>query len=131
METPDRSQSQDFDRLPSGSLRERFADAMRFWEPGRAIYNCVLSAVSILWFATAWSHFRPAFTLSSLLRLALLALLANICYCAAYLVDIPMQYSAVAAIWSRRRRGLWLMGTLLAVVVASYWINDEIYPFVR
>jgi hypothetical protein len=31
----------------------------------------------------------------------------------------------LAAIWSRRRWGLW------AIVVANYRIADEIYPFLR
>jgi hypothetical protein len=41
-----------------------------------------------------WPHFRGAFTWPSLLVLFVLAVLANVCYCAAYLVDIPLQYSA-------------------------------------
>jgi len=69
-------------------------------------------------------------TLSSLF-LTVLALLANVCYCAAYLVDIPMQRSALCAVWGHRRWGLWLVGTLFAVVVENYWIADEIYPIVR
>lgn len=63
--------------------------------------------------------------------MSVLALLANVCYCAAYLVDIPTQYSSVGAIWRRRRWGLWLMGMLFAIVLENYWIADEIYPFVR
>jgi len=60
-----------------------------------------------------------------------LALLANVCYCAAYLVDIPMQGSPLSITWRRRRWGLWVIGTLFAIVVENYWIADEIYPFVR
>jgi hypothetical protein len=70
-------------------------------------------------------------TLESFLLLAVLALLANVCYCAAYLVDIPMQLSSLASVWRHRRWGLWLMGMLLAIVMENYWIADEIYPFVR
>jgi hypothetical protein len=60
--------------------------------------------------------------------MAVLALLANVCYSAAYLVDIPMQNSSHGGVWKRRRWGVWLMGTLFAIVLASYWIVDEIYP---
>jgi hypothetical protein len=42
-----------------------------------------------------------------------------------------MQYSSLKAVWRRRRWGLWLAGTLFAMVLANYWIVDEIYPFVH
>lgn len=71
------------------------------------------------------------FTPSSLLLLVILALIANACYCAAYLVDIPMQSSPLCAGWRRYRWGLWVVGTLFAIVLTNYWIVDEIYPFVR
>jgi hypothetical protein len=116
---------------PSGSLRESLADAIRYWEPRRLVYNFVLSAVAVLWVAGTWPHFRAALTLSSLLPLAALALLANVCYCAAYLVDVPLQRFSLGAVWKHRRWGLWLTGTLFAVVLANYWIADEIYPSVH
>ncbi|MFI5056751.1 MAG: hypothetical protein ACHQLQ_01070 [Candidatus Acidiferrales bacterium] len=131
METAYPPQSQSLGKLPSGPFRGLFADAIRFWEPRRLAYNFVLTAVVVVWLVATWPHFRPAFTLTSLLLLAVLALLANVLYCAAYLVDIPMQRSSLGAVWRRRRWGLWLMGTLLAIVLANYWIADEIYPFVR
>ena len=130
METPQRTQSQRVGGSPAGWLGEHLADAMRFWEPRRLIYNGVLCTVVIVWLVASWPHFRPAFTLFSLLRLSILALLANICYCAAYLVDIPMQDSALGRNLSHRRWWLWFIGTLLAILVENYWIADEIYPFV-
>jgi hypothetical protein len=131
METAHSTQSQGLGKSPSGPFRGLLADAFRFWEPRRLAYNFVLTAVVAIWLVATWPHFRPALTLASLLLLAVLALLANLCYCAAYLVDIPMQRSSLSAVWKRRRWGLWLMGTLLAIVLANYWIVDEIYPFVR
>ena len=131
MEMPHPSPSRSFGKSPSRPLRERFADATRFWEPGRLVYNLLLTAVTVIWLVATWPHFRGALTLSSLLPLAVLALLANVCYCAAYLVDIPMQRSALRAIWGNRRWVLWLLGTLFAMVVENYWIADEIYPSVR
>jgi len=125
------SQSQGFDKSPSGPLRELFDDAIRFWEPRRLVYNSVLTAATVVWLAATWPHFRAALTLPSLLLLAVLALLANACYRAAYLVDIPMQRSSLSTVWKRRRWVLWLVGTLFAIVAANYWIADEIYPFVR
>jgi hypothetical protein len=119
------------DRSQSGWFRESLADAVRFWEPRRVVYNFVLTTVVAVWLVTTWPHFRVAMNLASLLLLSVLALIANACYCAAYLLDIPLQRSSVGSAWRSRRWGLWLAGTLFAVVLANYWIVDEIYPFVR
>ena len=120
--------------LPAGTpanLRGLLGDSLRYWELRRLIYNFVLLAVVATWVAATWPHFRPMIEVHSLLLLAILALLANACYCAAYLVDIPMQCSGLNGLWKRRRWVLWLAGTLVAIVLANYWIADEIYPFVR
>lgn len=113
------------------TLRQSLREAARFWEPRRIAYNLILAGVLLAWVAASWPHFRPAFTLLSLLQLAVLALLANVCYSAAYLVDVPLQRSALAALWNRHRWTLWTAGTLLAFVFTNYWIADEIYPFLR
>src|SRR6266849_5926239 len=125
METALPTQSQGLGESPSGPFRRLLADAIRFWEPRRLIYNLVLAAVVMVWLAASWPHFRPAFTLQSLLLLAILALLANACYCAAYFVDIPMQGLSVGDVLRRLRWELWLIGTLFAIVLANYWIADE------
>jgi len=130
METPHPTQSQHFGTSPSGPSRGLLADAIRYWEPRRIVYNLVLAAVVLAWIVFSWPHFRPALTLSSLPPMVFLALVANVCYCAAYLVDISFQDSSLGAVWKRRRWGLWLLGTLLAILLANYWIADEIYPFV-
>lgn len=131
METALPTQSQTSGKSPSGPFRGFLPDAIRFWEPRRLVYNFVLAAVVMVWLVASWPHFRPAFTLQSLLLLAILALLANVCYCAAYFVDIPMQGLSVGDALRRLRWGLWLTGTLFAVIFENYWIADEIYPFVR
>jgi hypothetical protein len=130
METVRPTQTHGFSQSPSGMFRGLLADAIRFWEPRRLVYNFALAAVPAAWLVATWPHFRPALTLSSLFLLAILAVLANACYCAAYLVDIPLQRSSLGTVWRRRRWGLWLVGMLFAIVLANYWIADEIYPFV-
>ena len=131
METTHPTQSPGFGTSSSGRFRGLLDDAIRFWEPRRLIYNLVLAAVTVVWLVATWPHFRAALTLSSLLLFAILALLANVCYCAAYLVDLPMQLSSPSSVWRNRRWGLWSIGTLFAIVLANYWIVDEIYPFVH
>ena len=114
-----------------GRLREILADAIRFWEPRRIVYNLVLTAVVVGWLVATWPHFREALTLQSLLLLFILGGLANLCYTAANLVDVPMQVSSFRAAWRLGRSGLWVAGMVFAIVFANYWIADEIYPYVR
>ena len=92
------------------------------------LYNLLLSSVVVFWLAGTWPHFRPALVPSTLLPLSFLALLANICYSAAYLVDIPLQRSTPSALWNRYRWLLWIFGILFALLLENYWIADEIYP---
>lgn len=116
---------------PLGPFRGAFADAIRYWEPRRLVYNLILMAVTAAWVVATWPHFRPALTFSSLPPMAVLALAANVCYCAAYVVDAAMTHSSFDLDWRSRRWILWLVGTLFAIVLASYWIADEIYPDFR
>jgi len=131
MDTALPTQSQDLGQSPSSPFRAFLADAIRFWEPRRLVYNFVLAVVVVVWIVTTWPHFQPALTLHSLLLLSVLAVLANVCYCAAYFVDIPMQSLSVGSALRRQRWGLWVIGTLFAILFENYWIVDEIYPFVR
>jgi hypothetical protein len=112
-------------------LTRMLIEATRYWEPRRVTYNVVLTLVVIAWLALTWPHFRPALTLPSLAELLVLGLVANVCYCAAYVTDMSLQLWSVSDTWRRWRWCLWLTGTLFAVLVENYWIADEIYPYVR
>ncbi len=111
-------------------LRDVLHDAIRYWEGRRLAYNLALAVLVSTWVLLTWPHFRPALTFESLSKLLILPALANLCYCAAYLVDLPVQQSSFGITWRRRRWVLWLLGTLFALLIAYYWIADEIYPFV-
>jgi hypothetical protein len=113
------------------SLRDVVSDAVGYWEPRRIGYNAVLALVVSGWLAFTWPRYREALTWHSLLLLLVLAVLANVCYCAAYLADIPLQYSEFRDRWRRWRWGMWLLGVLFAAAIACYWIADEIDPFVN
>jgi hypothetical protein len=113
---------------PQGSS---LAEAARFWEPWRLWYNAALFVVVILWVAFTWPHFRPAFTLEALGKMLVLALLANVCYCAAYLLDFPLQAIPSESTRRRLRWAIWIVGMLFALLIENYWIADEIYPDVH
>ena len=115
----------------SESSRKGLRDAARFWEPRRLLYNLALFGVVLAWVAKTWPHFRPAMTLESLGIMTVLALLANLCYCAAYVAEILIQNGTSTPSWNRQRWAVWVVGTLLAILFENYWIADEIYPFVR
>jgi hypothetical protein len=127
--------SGDLNQQPSGKSRNAFceilSDAIRYWEPRRIAYNLILAAIVIAWVGFSWPHFLPAMKFESLVFLAVLAVLANICYCSAYLVDLVMQYSNFRRLWVRWRWSLWACGMLFATLLANYWIADEIFPYVR
>jgi hypothetical protein len=70
----------------------------------------------------------------SIFALAVLVVCANICYSAAYLVDLPLQRSAINTVWRHRRWLLWLLGMIFAIVLENYWIADEnlsVNPLIR
>jgi hypothetical protein len=131
MQTAHRTASQELGSAPSAPFKDLLADAARFWERRRVIYNLILLAVVVTWIVASWPHFRPAMHLFPLFQLIVLGLIANVLYCGAYFVDIPMQSSGVAADWRRWRWALWALGTLFAFLLTNYWIADEIYPFVN
>lgn len=79
------------------ALRDILGNAIRYWEPRRIVYNLALAAVVVVWVWATWPHFRAALSFQHLLALFVLAVLANVCYCAGYVVDITIQYSAFQA----------------------------------
>jgi hypothetical protein len=129
METPYPSNT--FGQTQAGEWRQKLSRASRFWEPRRLTYNLVLTVVVAFWVLFTWPHFRPAINLNVLLRLFILAALANICYSGAYLVELTIRASASRVNLKRQRWLLWSMGMLFGVVLENYWIVDEISPFVR
>lgn len=116
---------------PHPPFRLLLDDALRYWERRRIGYSLVLAAIVIGWGVFTWPHLRPALALVPMLQLFVLAVIANVLYCAAYLVDLPLQLSSYREVWLRRRWVLWLIGTLFAAALTQYWIGDEIYPFVQ
>ena len=116
--------------LPGSPSRETVTGTIRYWELRRIWYNLALALLVVWWVVRTWPHFAPVMNFGSLGRLLILAVIANVCYSTAYLVDFTMQASTLATGWRRWRGLLWVAGTLFALLFATYWIGDEIYPYV-
>jgi len=82
------------DRESLPKFRELATEALKYWEPRRIVYNVALAAVVIFYFVLAWPGSRAVFSLDAVLFLFLLAVVANICYSAGYVVDVFVQLSS-------------------------------------
>ena len=97
------------------------ADGLRYWEPRRLIYNGVLALVVLTHFVAAWPASRTKLSFDLVLGLFLLAVLANVCYCAAYLVDIFVQFSGLHRQWRVGRVMLLAVGIAFAATIAHFF----------
>ncbi len=105
-----------------GRFGELAADALRYWEPRRVLYNLALIGVVFAHFFAGWPDSRPFLHRDALFGFFILAVLANIAYCAAYPVDLFVQFSAVRQAWGRRRWILLLVGTAFAAMLAHFFM---------
>jgi hypothetical protein len=51
--------------------------------------------------------------------------------CCARIVGEYLLFSLFRQRWLRWRWSLWTCGMLFAILLANYWIADEIFPYVR
>jgi hypothetical protein len=97
------------------------ADALRYWEPRRVVYNVALLGVVAAHFVSSWPASRSVLAWNTLFLLIVLAVLANVCYCAVYAADLFVQYSGVRDTWARWRWVLLMVGTLFGSVIAHFF----------
>lgn len=106
------------DEIP---LRDLISNAIRFWERGRILYNGTLALIFCYYFLAAWPASKSLVTLNAVLILFILAILANIAYCAAYIIDIFAQLSSLRLSWLRFRWVLFLVGLLFASIITRFF----------
>lgn len=102
-------------------LRDTLSDAIRYWEPRRIAYNVVLAAIVLFYFSLGWPASRHFVNVEIGLGLFILAVMANIAYCAAYPVDLFAQLSGVRAAWLRVRWVLFALGLAFAAVITRFF----------
>ena len=102
------------------TLRNSISDAIRFWEPCRLLYNLILAAIVLLYFWIGLPHSKEMLNANAVMGLFILAVIANVAYCAAYLADIFAQMSLFSDIWRRLRWVLFATGTVFAAIFARF-----------
>lgn len=101
-------------------LQSPLTSAIAYWEPRRLLYNAWLLAVVIAtWFLDSPRTLQGS-PFDAAQQLFMLAVVANVLYCAAYVVDVAALLSGFRATWLRRRWMLLLVGLLFAAVPAHF-----------
>jgi hypothetical protein len=102
-------------------MTEILTDAIRYWERRRIPYNAVLVLVVVVLFLMGWPASLGQVTVNSAELMFVLAVLANVAYCAAYIVDVAAQSSAYRATWKRYRWLLFAVGVLFAGILTRFF----------
>jgi hypothetical protein len=114
--------------MDTPTLRESLTDSIRYWEPRRIVYNVVLAVITICYFVVNLPASKHALSINSLLFIFLLAVLANVAYCAAYLADVFTQLSGFREIWRTYRWVLFVIGLAFASVITRFWALGMFAP---
>lgn len=102
------------------TFREAASNAIAFWERARIGYNLVLAGVVFGYFIVGLPLSKSLFSIDLALGLFILAVLANVAFCAAYPVDIFAQMSSFNSAWRRVRWVVLAIGILFAAAIARF-----------
>ena len=103
------------------NVREAISAAIRYWEPRRLLYNAVLLIVVATVFVLGLPISRSQLNVNLLLFLFIMAVLANVAYCACYVIDVAAQVSDFRATWLRFRLTLFVVGVAFAGVLTYFF----------
>src|SRR6267378_934582 len=109
-------------------LRDLLTDALRYWEPRRIVYNAALFLVVVGRLVSEWPASSAAITFDNFVSLFILGVLANVAYCAAYVVDLGVQHSTLRETWRPLRKYLLLMGVLFGCALAYFISRSMLTP---
>ena len=107
--------------MDAQSFREGVTAAIRYWEPRRFIYNALLAVVVLTYFGLNYPASKSTISLDFVLLLFLLAVLANVAYCAAYVVDIFASASSYREQWWKLRWIIFTIGLLFAAIITRFF----------
>ncbi len=103
------------------SLRDHITEAIRYWEPRRLVYNGVLMLIVLGYFAAGYPGSKQDLKLDEMLLIFLLAVLANVAYCAAYVADVFAQASGFRELWRQYRWILFSIGLIFAGIITRFF----------
>lgn len=107
--------------MDAQTLREGVTSAIRYWEPRRFIYNVVLAIVTLTCFGLNYPASKSTLSLDFVLLLFLLAVIANVAYCAAYVVDVFASASGYREQWWKLRWIIFTIGLLFAAIITRFF----------
>jgi len=99
--------------------RDHIRSAVRFWEFARIPYNLVLLTIVVIALFASLGTFEWASMLGWIPGLLVLAVIANVVFCAAYPLDLIVQATPLSAHLTPIRWTLFALGTLQAVMLAA------------
>jgi hypothetical protein len=109
-------------------LRQYATNALRYWEPRRLLYNAALAAIVLTHFFLDYPRSKSFPIANGVLVVFVLAVLANVAYCAVYLVDIFAQHSGFQALWFKYRWILLVIGILFAGTITHFFAMGMFFP---
>lgn len=107
--------------MSAPTYRESATDAIKYWGPRRIAYNLALAVVVLVCFWLEYPASKSSLGVDMGQFVFLLAVMANVAYCAAYLVDIFAQVSGYRQVWRGYRWTLFAIGTTFAGVVTRFF----------
>jgi hypothetical protein len=110
------------------SAREALSQAIRYWEPRRLLYNALLLIEVVAVFVLNLPGSRSQLSVNLLLFFFVLAVLANVAYCACYVVDVAAQLSDFRIAWLRFRWALFVVGVTFAGVLTYFFAFGLFFP---
>jgi hypothetical protein len=106
------------------TIRQIFTNCIRFWEIWRILYNLVLAGVVVCVYRAHLPDSAKSLDSITVGLVFIYAVLANVAYCAAYVVDVFVQMSTLRSTWLRLRWTLLVIGMLFASVLTWFIASD-------
>jgi len=114
--------------MDAQTLRESVTGAIRYWEPRRLIYNAVLAAIILIYFGLNYPASKSILSINFVLSVFLLAVLANVAYCAAYPVDVFVSASNYREEWRKYRWIVFIIGLSFAAIITRFFALGMFQP---
>ena len=108
------------ENMSNPPFKDLVTDSVRYWEKRRILYNIVLSSVVVILYTIDDKEKIKHLDSVKVLSTFLLAVVANVLFCAAYIPDLLLQVSDYRNTWKKWRIALFAIGTLFAGIITSF-----------